>query len=115
MGGNFVRLQFTLHDTQQMTMTQLIATHEQQNPPIPNLAKLWFGSRLLTLDYSPDALERFSQSHLVGQYSVQAAILEVDHPVQTLDLVLLHGAEDDRGGLGAEGHGEDLTRFFVRV
>ena len=70
---------------------------------------------MLTLDYSPDALERFSQSHLVGQYSVQAAILEVDHPVQTLDLVLLHGAEDDRGGLGAEGHGEDLTRFFVRV
>ena len=29
----------TLHSTQHQTMTQLVATHELQNPPIPTL---WF-------------------------------------------------------------------------
>mmetsp|Transcript_23353 Transcript_23353/g.44306 ORF Transcript_23353/g.44306 Transcript_23353/m.44306 type:complete len:236 (+) Transcript_23353:3085-3792(+) len=61
-----------------------------------------------------NGLQCLSQSHLVRQYSVNAVIVQFDHPVQTLQLVLVHRAAfPDAFGLVVEVDGATggLGRF----
>ena len=37
-----------------------------------------------------DSLQRFAETHLVGQDSVDSVLVERDHPVQATDLVVPH-------------------------
>ena len=59
---------------------------------------------------------RLAQAHLIGQDAVQSLLHEVDHPVQTLQLVRLEGSElDARGLLGEEDVLLGIVVFVVVV
>mmetsp|Transcript_8845 Transcript_8845/g.30409 ORF Transcript_8845/g.30409 Transcript_8845/m.30409 type:complete len:769 (-) Transcript_8845:151-2457(-) len=63
--------------------------------------KVWAGDspELVQVAQERDRLQRFSQAHLVRQDAVDSVVVQVDHPIQALELVVAHGPELDAARL----------------
>mmetsp|Transcript_28915 Transcript_28915/g.83963 ORF Transcript_28915/g.83963 Transcript_28915/m.83963 type:complete len:731 (+) Transcript_28915:2411-4603(+) len=116
VGGGLVGEELLLHGLPILLGTMELDDAEGRAPPLELVHPVRQGGLgnddqmrtlnveiLILVGQDGDTLERLSQAHLIGQDAVQSLLHQVDHPVQSLQLVRLESSKlDARGLLGEE-------------